>query len=477
MGSAAMKSYSATKTKKSLTTLLEKSGVTQSELNDYDLELTSLCPKVSTLNNSELGQALQQVCTLDNDLENFEIACIIVSGTLFITLLLFAVMGWATKFSRMLHLLSFKFGIFAFTFLVCGSVIANAAILVSASYFIPSYFIGYYLPKLTGILALGAAYLVFQICKNSLGLIRSSTLTVVAKRMFPSEQPKLWEEVRKIAIEAGVQPPNNILIGLEPNFFVTECSVNTLDGLCKGRSLFISASIVKSLSLDEFKSILLHEFGHFKGLDTLFSIHYSPIFKRLENTQSLLESAGQNINNNVGYIAALPTTIMVSFFNLCFRSSHAHHNRTREESADDLAVNLTSNRIFASALIKSVAIGAFWSPIHDKIKSLAEEKRVLSNIPLALRNLFSTVNSEDVRILVNDEDQMHPFDSHPPLINRVTRVGVDFQSITTEPPAVTAECLIDKSNELEEELSTIRYGQLGRQGFIDLDKLFEPESA
>ena len=52
-----------------------------------------------------------------------------------------------------------------------------------------------------------------------------------------------------------------------------------LDGKLKGRTMFLSLSLCRILSLDEMKAVLGHELAHYKGLDTRFSRRFYPIYR------------------------------------------------------------------------------------------------------------------------------------------------------------------------------------------------------
>ena len=57
--------------------------------------------------------------------------------------------------------------------------------------------------------------------------------------------------------------------------------MKTLDGVVEGRTLAIGMPLLKELSLQELKAVLAHEFSHFSGNDTLYSVFVAPVYKSL----------------------------------------------------------------------------------------------------------------------------------------------------------------------------------------------------
>jgi Zn-dependent protease with chaperone function len=91
---------------------------------------------------------------------------------------------------------------------------------------------------------------------------------VVGLSIQEQQAPLLWERVRDVALDLNALPPEHIVVGLDPNFFVTESEVRCLDGTCNGRTLYCSLPLSRILTINEFIGIIGHELGHFKGEDT-----------------------------------------------------------------------------------------------------------------------------------------------------------------------------------------------------------------
>src|SRR5207253_136023 len=92
-------------------------------------------------------------------------------------------------------------------------------------------------------------------------------------------EPRLWSFVADAAQSAGVAPPEHLVLGLEPNFYVTEAHVQCLDGELHGRTMYLSIPLARIFSQQELRAVLGHELGHYKGDDTVFSQKFYPIYR------------------------------------------------------------------------------------------------------------------------------------------------------------------------------------------------------
>ena len=137
-------------------------------------------------------------------------------------------------------------------------------------------------------IGLGALVGVIAIARNAFSLVRKAQTAVIGKALSQSEAPTLWSRVEGIADRLHALHPDNIVLGLDPNFFVTEANVVCLSGSCVGRTLYCSVPLMRILTMREFEAIIGHELGHYKGLDTKYSQKFFPIYRGTANTISEL---------------------------------------------------------------------------------------------------------------------------------------------------------------------------------------------
>src|SRR5262249_35716788 len=81
----------------------------------------------------------------------------------------------------------------------------------------------------------------------------------------PEQAPRLWAEVRGLAERLRAKPPDNVVVGIQPGFWVTEAKVHCVTGRLAGRTMYLSLSESRVLAKDELVAILGHELAHYKG--------------------------------------------------------------------------------------------------------------------------------------------------------------------------------------------------------------------
>jgi Zn-dependent protease with chaperone function len=226
--------------------------------------------------------------------------------------------------------------------------------------------------------------------------------------------PALWEELTAICNKVGTEPPDQVIVGIDDNFFVTEMPVEADGQICQGRTLYVSLSLLKQMHGAESDAVLAHEMAHFSGNDTLYSKKISPLLSRYGvYLQALYENA-----------ITRPVFYFMHCFRVLFQLSLSQQSRQREFRADRIAADMTSPRDFASALLRVIAYSQFRGDIQQ---ALFRQEQALSaaNICAQIEQGFpdyalTFASSPDVGSL----ETSHPFDSHPPLSQRLDAVGI-----------------------------------------------------
>jgi Zn-dependent protease with chaperone function len=228
----------------------------------------------------------------------------------------------------------------------------------------------------------------------------------------------LWNELRSICDKVGTAPPDQVIVGIDDNFFVTELPVTVNGKTYTGRTLYVSLSLLKQMNGAEADSVLAHEMAHFSGNDTLYSKKISPMLVKYGTYLQDLYQAG--ITRPIFYV--------MHCFRALFELSLGKLSRQREFRADRIAAETTSNRDFATALLRIAAYSKFRGDIQ---KGLFDQEKVLesANISQQIENGFhgyaaSFATSNDIAEL----ETSHPFDSHPPMAERLNAIGYALKS-------------------------------------------------
>lgn len=155
--------------------------------------------------------------------------------------------------------------------------------------------------------------------------------------------PELWSIVEAAARHLKVAPPQNILIGLEPESYLTDLPIHHKTVTTTGRTLILAYPLLMNLSTEEATSIIAQALV-LNPKDEL------PIARILAKKDSLLKGI-----RKVPYLPPSSSEIL-AYFGSTFQIALAEASGHRSLQADLDTTNLSSPRTLASALIKSYAI-------------------------------------------------------------------------------------------------------------------------
>lgn len=239
------------------------------------------------------------------------------------------------------------------------------------------------------------------------------TLRLHARPVPERAAPAFWARVRQLANAIGTAPPDQILAGIDDNFFVTNGVVEADGQRYTGRTMFVSLSLLRVLSRREADAVVAHELAHFSGGDTAQTQILVPMLARYEVYLAALRSG----------VVTIPVFYSMLPFYTLFQLSRARSSREREVRADRIAAEQTSARDAGAALIK---VGAWASFRHRVEASLFGENTQLDDVAIAHRvqsgfaeYAGSTGLNDDLVASVTP----HPFDSHPVLDQRLDALG------------------------------------------------------
>ena len=234
----------------------------------------------------------------------------------------------------------YKTFVTGYTFAKVASVIqvlAQGAILLALLFYATVLWTNHYYPKLlmmAGFAILAAAYGIFKVILSKI----DTTLELdenVTHRLGREEGEKLFKKISELCEKSKTAPPDNVLLGIDDNFFVTESPVRLGGEILTGRTLYLSLFQLKNLTREEAEAILCHEMAHFSGDDTLFSKQTSPLIQKVNGFMDVLHAS----------TLTLPVFYFMQFFMGVFFVSFQKISREREHRADRAA------RTVAQALI------------------------------------------------------------------------------------------------------------------------------
>lgn len=318
--------------------------------------------------------------------------------------------------SRKAQYASFAFGWNVLKVIGAIETILQGALLVWLSFWVTAIWFHSYFVKLIVLAGIGAAFAIFLVLK-AIFTSPPKGLDTSGKLVTEADAPELWQRIRAICAELHTAPPAHIIAGIDNNFFVTEVEVRLKgETLPPGRVLYISLPLLEILSKDEADAVLAHEMAHLGGGDTEASKNISPLISRFQHyLRALFEG-----------VVTLPIYyFMLAYFAL-FTLALSKSDRERELEADKAAARITSPLHIARALVKVGAYASFRNRVED---SLFAENTKHAELGIASRvatGFADYVATPKLAFDLHDAVIPHPFDSHPPLRERMTNVGAEL---------------------------------------------------
>lgn len=342
-------------------------------------------------------------------------------------------------------------------------VLANSGILVASLYFAESYYLEQVHIVLIGIVAPICGLVAISVIGHALTPIKEPETKIFGKLLPKENYPSLWKYINSLANNLGTTVPDNIIVGMDPTFFVTETKVKCLDGELRGKTLYISLPFCRLLSINELSAIIGHEMGHFIGEDTKWSQKFYPVYKGSIETIAMLNQHSNQ--NGLVQLSLLPSFLFMNYFLNSFSAAEKKIGRERELNADMVGVKVTNPTIMATALSKIHIYQQAWQITLSKmIEAISENKHII-NLSMFFSSVCSLVPTE----LLKKEIQInttvpHPTDTHPSLTSRLDAINISQNTIN--PNDLTAPChecaiiLIQNAEMLEQELSLLEHQKL-----------------
>ena len=237
----------------------------------------------ASLSVEELKLIFSEVCV--NSYSEYREACDEISnisllqtasyGALLVSLLIIFLYWLSAKYcgtDRQKLVAVFPILVPVILFGVAAQIAIQGAIVTYGAYILEAFLIGQVHYILIGGIGLGAIAATFAVFSAMLKMYKRASHFQIGQVASEDENPELWEFVKSIAQEIGAASPDNIVVGVEPTFYVTAASVRgSSEQPLQGETLYLSLPLLRLLDTNELKAIVAHELGHFKGEDTLLA--------------------------------------------------------------------------------------------------------------------------------------------------------------------------------------------------------------
>lgn len=438
-----------------------------------DFSITQTCSNSSMVASEP---ALGPICSELEQFNTLEYWSVIVGlvGLGFILFVLLA--GFLSKNNRTLLVTLFKPGLKLSQLTIAFLVLGHGLLMVASIYYFESFWLKRVHFILIGGAGLVAIIAAFNILATLFKNFSSAESRVLGISLGRKQAPKLWNAIDEVSSLAKTSPPDNLIVGMTPNFFVTEAKVRCISGSFSGRTLYLSVPFCRLLNIEELKAIIAHELGHFVGLDTKFSRHFYPIYRGAQNSLNVLSQHGEG-EGGLHVFALLPATYLMNFFMDTFEKIESKIGREREIEADKLAGRICGNNNIASSLVKIHAYSNVWSYVESKMLESMNNGQQIVNASSFFEKIATNLDSNFVAKGLGDSHTEHPTDTHPSLNTRLSALGHNLDSDmikgATQSVSEPAILLFEGSDEIELSLTEIEHDKLSHMHGVAKPKLDE----
>jgi len=363
-----------------------------------------------------------------------------------LTLLAALALGAIAFINRRAQYLSFLLGWRLLTLVSALEVVTQGSLAVWLSFWVTAYFFQIYILKLILLVGLVAAAGIF-VAVVAIFKRPPQDMGVEGVVIAAEEAPVLWEHLRRLAKRLETKAPDHVVAGIDTNFFVTESPLTVGGQTLAGRSLFVSLPLLRQLDRAEADAVLAHELAHLHGGDTASSAALGPLLVRYDQYCATVRSG-------FGLLAFY----LLRMYRVIFEFALRRDSRTREFLADRKAAELVSGAAIVRALIKVAAYAKFRGEIESKL--FAHEHQLGGSLGIAQHvaaGLAPYAASAHFIDAMRTASVPHPFDSHPPLPERMANVDhvvseEEFGAIAADTPAHTWVGFIRSADTVEQGL-------------------------
>lgn len=265
----------------------------------------------------------------------------------------------------------------------------------------------------------GTAEIVFVGVFGSLAVVltyRFSRPTVVrpspGRRVSRAQQPELWGFVDEIARATRTRGPSVLRLVPEANAAVEEDA--RLLGLLPGRrTLEVGLPLLLALTRGQLRAVLIHEFGHYaKGHARLGVLTFRVIIALERMVMSTRNATSRRVLRACANV---------------FLSLTRALSRRQEFEADAAAARLAGRDQTVSALCEVAVVEAAWERFLDeRLLAAARAGRAPKDMYAGFRDILADPAYADEWAGIRAEPphrESSPYDTHPPLPERVGAVG------------------------------------------------------
>jgi Zn-dependent protease with chaperone function len=240
-------------------------------------------------------------------------------------------------------------------------------------------------------------------------------------RIHSTEEPELFNALQEVAAATSQAMPAEVYVVNDVNAFVT--SRGGIMGFGSRRVMGLGLPLMQALTVQEFKGVLAHEFGHYSAGD----VGLGPW---IHKTRSAIGRTIQQLNESVLQI------LFIWYGNLFLRITHAI-SRRQEFVADEVAARVVGGDVMSSALRKvrgaAFAFDGYWGNDLGLVIGAGHLPPVsqgfarFMSAPHVQTQLRAIVSRAEI------EDKTDIYDTHPALGERLAALATQPRGTSGDP--------------------------------------------
>jgi Zn-dependent protease with chaperone function len=226
-------------------------------------------------------------------------------------------------------------------------------------------------------------------------------------RITALDHPELFKLIQEVARATKQEPPQDVYLVNDVNAFVSQRG--GVMGFGSRRVMGLGLPLMQALTVDEFKGVLAHEFGHYHSGDVALGPW---IHKTRAAIGRTLEQLSESVLRYIFY----------AYGTLFLRVTHAV-SRRQEFIADEIGASVAGSNAMMSGLRKlggvSFAYQGYWYSELSPVMQAGFVPPIMSGFARfmqrpAITTIISSVSDREEKGTKTD-----PYDTHPSLAERV----------------------------------------------------------
>lgn len=287
------------------------------------------------------------------------------------------------------------------------------------------------------IVVMGAVFIAYFIWKIKDFLIKKNpdnSATVLGQDISRQQAPALWSVVDEVAQKLETTPPDHIILSLNEGFWVTDFNVNLPHSQTRAgeKTMCLSIPFMNHLILPEFKAIIGHELAHFIHRDLIAMRAFNQLYQHAGKANNALDDIHARfivlslltfgfLAPVVAYCCIRPIQTLSAHLFIAFHESERAWNRKGELAADAIAARVGGPEDIASSLAKLALLTPAMIDAQKQHMRVGNQSPILALMAQSIEtNGYPTF--EELKLM----EQPHPYDSHPPLQERLAALNITF---------------------------------------------------